>query len=149
MEKSELTPIQQKISEALESMKEKSLITESNLAKKVRFISKIEGKNKALIGFEDLEKSIAYLSSNNIIVFSLTLNSANEFLIKKDTVFQSVNADARKRRLSSEKSKSILTSSDLIAKKSSKKSRDVKSKNHFRTKSEKINIYSDFENMDE
>ncbi|MBQ0051491.1 MAG: hypothetical protein KBT11_05440 [Treponema sp.] len=149
MEKSQLSPIQQKISEALESMKERALITEPNLAKKVRFISKIEGKNKALIGFEDLEKSVEYLASNNLVIFSLTLNSANEFLIKKDTVSQPVNADARKRRLASEKSKSILTNNDLIEKKSSKKSKSLNQQKKIRTKSEKINIYSDFENMDE
>ena len=44
---SDLTPIQKEIASALEQLKEKSLITEAVLAKKVREKAKIQGKNKA------------------------------------------------------------------------------------------------------
>lgn len=57
----DLTPIQKEIVTALEQMKEKSLITEANLAKKVRENSKISGKNKAGICLKDLEVCIEYL----------------------------------------------------------------------------------------
>ena len=42
----DLTPIQKEIVTALEQMKEKSLVTEANLAKKVRENAKISGKIK-------------------------------------------------------------------------------------------------------
>ena len=42
----ELTAIQKEIVTALEQLKEKSLITEAVLAKKVRENTKIQGKNK-------------------------------------------------------------------------------------------------------
>ena len=40
----DLTPVQKEIVTALEQMKEKSLITEANLAKKVRENANISGK---------------------------------------------------------------------------------------------------------
>ena len=40
----DLTPVQKEIVTALKQMKEKSLITEANLAKKVRENAKISGK---------------------------------------------------------------------------------------------------------
>ena len=43
---SDLTLIQKEIASALEQLKEKSLITEAVLAKKVREKAKIQGKNK-------------------------------------------------------------------------------------------------------
>ena len=43
----ELTPIQKEIVTALEQMKEKSLITEANLAKKIRGNANISGKNNS------------------------------------------------------------------------------------------------------
>lgn len=61
----ELTPIQKEIVTALGQMKEKSLITEANLAKKVRENAKISGKNKARICLKDLEVCIEYLGENN------------------------------------------------------------------------------------
>lgn len=144
-----LSPIQAKIAESLAQMKEKSLITEANLAKKVRAICKIEGKNKAGIALTDLEKALECLSENGIAFYAMSMNSVNEFLLKKSEEFQKLNQDAQKRRLTSEKSKTILTDSDLNEKKTSKKSRDIKEKNRFRTKTEKINIYSDFEELDD
>ena len=50
----DLTPIQKEIVAAIEQMKEKSLITEAVLAKKVRENAMILGKNKAGISLKDL-----------------------------------------------------------------------------------------------
>ena len=79
----DLTPIQKEIVTALEQMKEKSLITEANLAKKVRENAKISGKNKAGICLKDLEICIEYLGENKELPYALHLNSANDILIKK------------------------------------------------------------------
>ena len=109
----ELTPIQKEIVTALEQMKEKSLITEANLAKKVRENAKIQGKNKAGICLKDLEVCIEYLAENNQLQLALHLNSANDILIKKEESWKLLESDAKKRRQSSEKSISLLTNGDL------------------------------------
>ena len=109
----ELTPIQKEIVTALEQMKEKSLITEANLAKKVRENAKITGKNKAGICLKDLEVCIEYLGENNGLPYALHLNSAIDILIKKEESWKLLDGDAKKRRQSSEKSISVLTNGDL------------------------------------
>ena len=109
----ELTPIQKEIVTALEQMKEKSLITEANLAKKVRENAKISGKNKAGICLKDLEVCIEYLGENSQLPYALHLNSANDILIKKEDSWKLLDGDAKKRRQSSEKSISVLTNGDL------------------------------------
>lgn len=120
----DLTPIQKEIVTALEQMKEKSMITEANLAKKVRENAKISGKNKAGICLKDLEVCIEYLGENNQLPYALHLNSANDILIKKIGSDESLSGcaarewklldgDAKKRRQSSEKSISVLTNGDL------------------------------------
>ena len=120
----DLTPIQKVIVTALEQMKEKSLITEANLAKKVRENAKISGKNKAGICLKDLEVCIKYLGENKELPYALHLNSANDILIKKVGSDESpsccaarewklLDGDAKKRRQSSEKSISVLTNGDL------------------------------------
>ena len=114
-----LTPIQKEIVTALEQMKEKSLITEANLAKKVRENAKISGKNKAGICLKDLEICIEYLGENNQLSYALHLNSANDILIKEigsDSEagkIKLLDGDVKKRRQSSEKSISVLTNGDL------------------------------------
>ena len=130
----ELTPIQKEIVFALEQLKEKSLITEANLAKKIRENAKIQGKNKAGLCLKDLELCLEHLSQNNQLNFALHLNSANDILIKKEENFKLLESDAKKRRQSSEKSISVLTNSDLQNKKSTKiisKKRTDRKKLHF------------------
>ena len=130
----ELTPIQKEIVLALEQLKEKSLITEAILAKKIRENSKIQGKNKAGLCLKDLEICLEHLSQNNQLNFELHLNSANDILIKKEENFKLLESDAKKRRQSSEKSISVLTNSDLQNKKSTKqisKKRTDRKKLHF------------------
>lgn len=125
----DLTPIQKVIVTALEQMKEKSLITEANLAKKVRENAKISGKNKAGISLKDLEVCIEYLGENKELPYALHLNSANDILIKKvgsneslsdcaEREWKLLDGDAKKRRQSSEKSISVLTNGDLRQKNS-------------------------------
>ena len=130
----ELTPIQKEIVLALEQLKEKSLITEAILAKKIRENSKIQGKNKAGLCLKDLELCLEHLSQNNQLNFALHLNSANDILIKKEENLKLLESDAKKRRQSSEKSISVLTNSDLQNKKSTKqisKKRTDRKKMHF------------------
>lgn len=130
----ELTPIQKEIVLALEQLKEKSLITEAILAKKIRENSKIQGKNKAGLCLKDLEICLEHLSQNNQLNFALHLNSANDILIKKEENFKLLESDTKKRRQSSEKSISVLTNSDLQNKKSTKqisKKRTDRKKLHF------------------
>lgn len=110
---SELTPIQKEITTVLEQMKEKSLVTEAVLAKKIRENAKIQGKNKAGICLKDLEVCIEYLGENNPLPYALHLNSANDILIKKEESWKLLDGDAKKRRQSSEKSISVLTNGDL------------------------------------
>ena len=114
----ELTPIQKEIVTALEQLKEKSLITEAVLAKKVRENTKIQGKNKAGISLKDLEVCLEYLAQNSQLTFALHVNSANDILIKKEASFKLLESDAKKRRQSSEKSISVLTNGDLRTKSS-------------------------------
>ena len=109
----ELTPIQKEIVTALEQLKEKSLITEAVLAKKVRENTKIQGKNKAGISLKDLEVCLEYLAQTTQLTFALHVNSANDILIKKEAAFKLLESDAKKRRQSSEKSISVLTNGDL------------------------------------
>ena len=125
----DLTPIQKEIVAALEQMKEKSLITEAVLAKKVRENAKIQGKNKAGISLKDLDICIEFLAEKEV-PFALHLNSANDILVKKEETWKLLDGDAKKRRQSSEKSISVLTNGDLRHKasggKTSKKRNDRK-----------------------
>ena len=114
----DLTPIQKEIATALEQLKEKSLITEAILAKKLRENAKIQGKNKAGICLKDLEVCIEYLAENKQLQFALHLNSENDILIKKEDEWKLLESDAKKRRQSSEKSISVLTNGDLRGKNS-------------------------------
>lgn len=109
----DLTPIQKEIVKSLEQLKEKSLITEAVLAKKIRQNLKIQGKTKAGISLKDLEICIEYLAENNNLNFALHLNSANDILIKKEGPHKLLESDAKKRCQSSEKSISILTNDDV------------------------------------
>ncbi len=118
----DLTPIQKEIAAALEQLKEKTLITEAVLAKKVRENAKIQGKNKAGICLKDLEICIEYLAQNSQLSFALHLNSANDILIKQSDSFKLLEGDAKKRRQASEKSISVLTNGDLRSKSSGGKS---------------------------
>jgi hypothetical protein len=117
----DLEPIQKEIVTALEQLSGKALITEAILAKKVRENAKIQGKNKAGICLKDFEVCIKYLAEEKQLQFALHLNRANDILIKKEDAFKLLEPDAKKRRLASEKSISILTNGDLRDKKTGRK----------------------------
>ena len=142
--------IQDEIAKALVQLSEKSLITEAVVAKKIRENLKLEGKNKAGLCFTDIEAAVINIEENNNLHFAVHLNSANDILIKQAEKAAGLEGDARKRRLASEKSMSVLTNGDI------KKAQDGKSgggkngpKPHSkRTDKKKLNInknYDDYE----
>ena len=142
--------IQDEIAKALVQLSEKSLITEAVVAKKIRENLKLEGKNKAGLCFTDIEAAVIYIEENNNLHFAVHLNSANDILIKQAEKAAGLEGDARKRRLASEKSMSVLTNGDI------KKAQEGKSgggkngpKPHSkRTDKKKLNInknYDDYE----
>ena len=105
--------IQQEIVKAIIQLSEKSLITEAVIAKKIRENIKLDSKNKAGLAFRDVEEAVFYIEENNNLHFSVHLNSANDLLIKQAEKAEGLNADARKRRLASEKAMSVLTNGDV------------------------------------
>ena len=142
--------IQDEIAKALVQLSEKSLITEAVVAKKIRENLKLEGKNKAGLCFTDIEAAVISIEENNNLHFAVHLNSANDILIKQAEKAAGLEGDARKRRLASEKSMSVLTNGDI------KKAQEGKSgggkngpKPHSkRTDKKKLNInknYDDYE----
>lgn len=138
---SSLTPIQNEILKAFLMMENKSTFSEFILAKKIRENTKLDTKKKAGIALQDLLAVLDELNGQNKF-YSVHINSVNEILIRKDEEISEIQLEAKRRRQASEKSMSILTSGDL----NSSGSRKAKTKK--RTESKKINIYSDFENMD-
>ena len=145
-----MNQIQEEIAKAILQLSEKSLITEALVAKKIRDNIKLQGKQKAGLSFSDIEAAVYYIEENNSLHFALHLNSANDILIKQADSAAGLEGDARKRRLASEKSMSVLTNGDV------KKAQESKSgggkngpKPHSkRTDKKRLNvnkIYDDFE----
>lgn len=108
-----MNQIQEEIAKAILQLSEKSLITEALVAKKIRDNIKLQGKQKAGLAFTDIEAAILYIEENNNLHFALHLNSANDILIKPSDAAAGLESDARKRRLASEKSMSVLTNGDV------------------------------------
>ncbi len=108
-----MNQIQQEIAKALIQLSEKALITEAVIAKKIRENLKFNGKPKAGLCFGDVEAAAFYIEDNNNLHYSVHLNSANDLLLKQSEKTEGLNADARKRRLASEKSMSVLTNGDV------------------------------------
>ena len=108
-----MNQIQEEIAAALLQLSEKSVITEAVTAKKIRDNIKLQGKQKAGLSFTDIEAAIKYIEENNNLHFALHLNSANDILIKQAEAAAGLEGDARKRRLASEKSMSVLTNGDV------------------------------------
>ena len=145
-----MNQIQEEIAKAILQLSEKALITAALVAKKIRENIKLQGKQKAGLVFTDIEAAITNIEENNKLHFALHLNSANDILIKQSDVAAGLEGDARKRRLASEKSMSVLTNGDV------KKTLEGKSgggkngpKPHSkRTDTKKLNVnknYDDFE----
>ena len=108
-----MNQIQQEIAKALIQLSEKALITEAVIAKKIRENLKFNGKPKAGLCFGDVEAAAFYIEDNNNLHYSVHLNSANDLLLKQSEKAEGLSADARKRRLASEKSMSVLTNGDV------------------------------------
>ena len=145
-----MNQIQEEIATALIQLSEKSLITEAVVAKKIRENIKLQGKQKAGLVFTDIEAAINYIEKNNNLHFALHLNSANDILIKQAAAAAGLEGDARKRRLASEKSMSVLTNGDV------KKAAEGKSgggkngpKPHSkRTDTKKLNVNKNFDDYE-
>ena len=75
---SNLSVIQTEIAKALEQLKNKALVTEADLAKKIRLNTKFEGKPKAGISLNDIENAICFLQETQGIFYSVHCNSAND-----------------------------------------------------------------------
>lgn len=139
-----MTPIQIEIEKALEQLSEKSTFTEAILAKKIRENNKIDGKKKAGIAFLDLQTAICALEEKQIF-YSVHITSVNEILLKKETAATELEIEAKRRRQSSEKSMTILTSGDLKA--SGGKSGNGK-KNQKRSDRKSIRVNDDFDDWE-
>lgn len=139
-----MTPIQIEIEKALEQLSEKTTFTEAILAKKIRENNKIEGKKKAGIALLDLQTAICFLEEKQIF-YSVHITSVNEILLKKESAATELEIEAKRRRQSSEKSMTILTSGDLKA--SGGKSGNGK-KNQKRSDRKSIRINDDFDDWE-
>lgn len=129
-----LNQIQNEILKAIEHHSGKALCTEAIIAKRIRDNANIEGKQKAGLAIQDVEKAVAALETKGLF-YSIHLNSANDILLKKEDEIKYLDPDAKRRRLAAEKSMSVLSNGDFSLKKSNK----GKTK-HNRTESKKLNI---------
>lgn len=140
-----MTLIQNELIKALEAMGERNRFTDAQLAKKLREIAKIDGKNKAVIALADLTFAIESIAESGKI-FSITVTSANDLVIERTETFKEIALENKQRRQRHEKSCSIFTSSDLNQ--SSDKSRNInlkKKKSTKRTVRESLDVNGEWE----
>lgn len=126
-----MTLIQNELIKALEAMGERNRFTNAQLAKKLREIANIDGKNKAVIALADLTAAIKSIAESGKI-FSITVTSANDLVIERTETFKEIALENKQRRQRHEKSCSIFTSSDLNQ--SSDKNRNINLKKKKSTK---------------
>ena len=141
----EMTLIQNELIKALEAMGERNRFTDAQLAKKLREIANIVGKNKAVIALADLTAAIKSIAESGKI-FSITVTSANDLVIERTETFKEIALENKQRRQRHEKSCSIFTSSDLNQ--SSDKNRNInlkKKKSTKRTVRESLDVNSEWE----
>lgn len=139
-----MTLIQNELIKALEAMGERNRFTDAQLAKKLREIANIGGKNKAVIALADLTAAIESIAESGKI-FSITVTSANDLVIERTETFKEITLENKQRRQRHEKSCSIFTSSDLNQ--SSDKSRNInlkKKKSTKRTVRESLDVNSEW-----
>ena len=140
----EMTLIQNELIKALEAMGERNRFTDAQLAKKLREVAKIDGKNKAVIALADLTAAIKSIAESGKI-FSITVTSANDLVIERTETFKEITLENKQRRQRHEKSCSIFTSSDLNQ--SSDKNRNInlkKKKSTKRTVRESLDVNSEW-----
>ena len=141
----EMTLIQNELIKALDAMGERNRFTDAQLAKKLREIAKIDGKNKAVIALADLTAAIKSIAESGKI-FSITVTSANDLVIERTETFKEIALENKQRRQRHEKSCTIFTSSDLNQ--SSDKNRNInlkKKKSTKRTVRENLDVNSEWE----
>lgn len=141
----EMTLIQNELIKALVAMGERNRFTDAQLAKKLREIANIGGKNKAVIALADLTFAIESIAESGKI-FSITVTSANDLVIERTETFKEITLENKQRRQRHEKSCSIFTSSDLNQ--SSDKNRNInlkKKKSTKRTVRENLDVNSEWE----
>ena len=141
----EMTLIQNELIKALDAMGDRNRFTDAQLAKKLREIAKIDGKNKAVIALADLTFAIESIAESGKI-FSITVTSANDLVIERTETFKEIALENKQRRQRHEKSCSIFTSSDLNQ--SSDKSRNInlkKKKSTKRTVRKSLDVNSEWE----
>ena len=141
----EMTLIQNELIKALEAMGERNRFTDAQLAKKLREIANIDGKNKAVIALADLTAAIESIAESGKI-FSITVTSANDLVIERTETFKEIALENKQRRQRHEKSCSIFTSADLNQ--SSDKSRNInlkKKKSTKRTVRESLDVNGEWE----
>ena len=127
----EMTIIQNELIKALEAMGERNRFTDAQLAKKLREIANIDGKNKAVIALADLTAAIKSIAESGKI-FSITVTSANDLVIERTETFKEITLENKQRRQRHEKSCTIFISSDLNQ--SSDKNRNINLKKKKSTK---------------
>ena len=146
MENSKLTPIQKEIVKALGQSKNKSLITEAELAKKIRQNINFTGKPKAGLSLEDLEIAISFLEESQSLFYSTHCNSANDLFFRKEEFPKPLDHQTKQRRLKSEKNITILTSNDITENSKSKNVRNAQKKKQPKcTERKSLNIYGDYD----
>jgi len=106
-----LTPIQNEIQRALIAMEGRSHFTDAQLAKKVRELSKIDGKKKAVLALADVMAAIESLEGD--VIYKVTVTNANDLLIERSDEPKELALEAKQRRQRHEKSQQLFTSSDL------------------------------------
>lgn len=140
-----MTLIQNELIKALEAMGERNRFTDAQLAKKLREIANIEGRNKAIIALADLTAARDFLCESGK-VFSVTITAANDLIIERTESVKELTLENRQRRQRHEKSCTIFTSSDLNQ--SSDKNRNInykKKKSTKRTVRESLDVNSEWE----
>lgn len=126
-------------------MGERNRFTDAQLAKKLREVANIDGKNKAVIALADLTAAIESIAESGKI-FSITVTSANDLVIERTETFKEITLENKQRRQRHEKSCTIFTSSDLNQ--SSDKTRNInlkKKKSTKRTVRENLDVNSEWE----
>ena len=107
-----MTPIQIELMKALDAMGDRNRFTDAQLAKKLREVAKIDGKNKAVIALADLTAAVESLAESGKI-YSITVTSANDLVIERTESIKEIALENKQRHQRHEKSCTIFTSSDL------------------------------------
>ena len=141
----DLTLLQKEISVALRQLKNRNLITEAQLIKKIRENVKFFGKNKASLPLNDIEIAIKFLEETEKLYFSIHCNSANDLFFKPEESPKEFEQSHKQRRLKSQKSMNLLTAKDLQVEKSTAQQRSKRTSHPKRTQRTSLSVYGEYE----